>query len=250
MGSGALLLGQKYRKCQAVCLSIKRLPCTHSPHRSTTTEKQKRSQESKSKNFLALWTATRSAQSMNTDKDKGDLSQEAEKEEQTAFSEKPWKEIFVSCIPIALVCLLVWLDESILATAIPKISDEFDSFDQIGWYGPSYLFGLCSSQLPLGKAYQEFPTRITYLIFLLVFEVASIVQAAAPSSPAFIIGRILAGIGGAGILTGSLTIFSATIPKAKIPYVMGSFSWVHSIGTIAGPLVGGAITSSSLTWRW
>ncbi|KAK3174858.1 hypothetical protein OEA41_002104 [Lepraria neglecta] len=78
------------------------------------------------------------------------------------------------------------------------------------------------------------------LDFLLIFEVASVVQAAAPSSVAFIVGRVLSGIGGSGVLAGSLTIFSEEIPKAKLPYVMGAFGWVHSIGGIAGPVIGGA----------
>ena len=146
--------------------------------------------------------------------------------------------------------MLVWLDEGILATAIPRISDEFNSFDQIGWYGPSYLFGLCACQLPFGRAYKDFPSKSTYLVSLLIFEVASIVQAAALFSVAFIVERVLAGISGSGVLAGSLTIFSEEIPKAKFPYVMGAFGWVHSIGGIAGPVIGGAIISSSLTWRW
>lgn len=177
-------------------------------------------------------------------------SQLTETQNSSAFSNKSWKEILATCIPIALICLLVWLDESILATAIPRISDEFNSFDQIGWYGPSYLFGLCACQLPFGRAYKDFPSKVTYLISFLIFEVASVVQAAAPSSEAFIVGRVLAGIGGSGVLAGSLTIFSEEIPKARLPYVMGAFGWVHSVGGIAGPVIGGAITSSSLTWRW
>ena len=31
---------------------------------------------------------------------------------------------------------------------------------------------------------------------------------------------------------------------------MGAFSLVHTVGGIAGPMIGGVITSSSLTWRW
>jgi MFS family permease len=171
-------------------------------------------------------------------------------DETLAYNEISWQELMTTCIPIALICLLVWLDEGILATAIPRISDEFNSFDQIGWYGPSYLFGLCASQLPFGKAYKDCSPKVVYLISLLIFEVGSILQAAAPSSEAFIVGRVFAGIGGAGVLAGSLTIFSEDIPKAKLPYVMGTFGLVHSAGGVAGPVIGGAITSSSLTWRW
>lgn len=181
------------------------------------------------------------------DSDEQDSSKTADS---SAFSNKSWKTILATCVPIALICLLVWLDEGILATAIPRISDEFNSFDQIGWYGPSYLFGLCACQLPFGRAYKDFSSKVTYLISLLIFEVASVIQAAAPSSEAFIVGRVLAGVGGSGVLAGSLTIFSEEIPKAKLPYVMATFSWVQIIGGIAGPVIGGAISSSSLTWRW
>lgn len=161
-----------------------------------------------------------------------------------------WSELLMLCIPVALISFLVWLDETILATAIPKISDEFDSFSQIGWYGPAYLFGLCTCQLPFGQIYRDFPPRLTYLVSLLIFEAASILQAAAPSSSAFIVGRVFAGIGGSGVLAGSLTLFSEDIPKSRLPYIMGSFSWVHILGSIGGPIIGGAITTSSLTWRW
>lgn len=169
---------------------------------------------------------------------------------ESSITDKTWKLTLSHVIPIGLICLLVWLDEGILATAIPSISDEFKAFDQIGWYGPSYLFGLCASQLPFGRAYKDFPTKIIYMVSLLIFEVASIIQAAAPSSAAFIVGRVFAGMGGAGVLAGSLTIFSEEIPKAKMPYIMGAFGLIQSIGGIAGPIIGGAITSSSLTWRW
>lgn len=86
------------------------------------------------------------------DSDELNLSQASKTEDSSAFSDKSWKAILLNCIPIALICLLVWLDEGILDTAIPRISDEFNSFDQIGWYGPSYLFGLCACQLPFGRA--------------------------------------------------------------------------------------------------
>lgn len=182
-----------------------------------------------------------------------DIEKSANDDPQASLNDKEKLSVtglLAICIPIALISFLVWLDETILATAIPSVSDEFDSFSQIGWYGPAYLFGLCTCQLPFGQVYQDFPPHITYLISLLIFEAASILQAAAPSSVAFIAGRVFAGIGGSGVLAGSLTLFSEEIPKSKLPYIMGSFSWVHILGSITGPIIGGAITSSSLTWRW
>ena len=168
----------------------------------------------------------------------------------TATRPATFIQLLTQCLALGLVCFLVWLDEGILATVIPSISNHFQSFSALAWYAPSYLFGLCAFQLPFGRVYKDFPTRPTFLVSLFIFEVASIIQAAAPNSAAFIVGRVIAGIGGSGVLTGALTILSQEIPKSKLPFVMGSFSWVHGVCGITGPIIGGAIASSRLSWRW
>ncbi len=48
---------------------------------------------------------------------------------------------------------LVALDRMIIATAIPKITDEFNSVTDIGWYGSAYLLTTCAFQLMFGKLY-------------------------------------------------------------------------------------------------
>ncbi|KAL9615760.1 MAG: hypothetical protein Q9160_009280 [Pyrenula sp. 1 TL-2023] len=136
--------------------------------------------------------------------------------------------LLTECSALGLICFLVWLDEGILATVIPSISNHFQSFSALAWYAPSYLFGLCAFQLPFGRVYKDFPTRPTFLVSLLVFEVASIVQAAAPTSASFIIGRVIAGIGGAGVLTGALTILSQEISKPKLPLAIKGLSALDS----------------------
>lgn len=51
-------------------------------------------------------------------------------------------------VGISLAAFLVAIDRTIVATAIPLITDEFDSPDDAGWYGsaassePSFHFGL------------------------------------------------------------------------------------------------------------
>lgn len=151
---------------------------------------------------------------------------------------------------LSLVLMLVWLDEGIVATAIPSISDDFNSLHDIGWYASSYLFALSALQLPFGRVYKDFKAKPTFLTCLFVFEIGSIVQASSPSSVVFIIGRALAGIGGAGVITGALVIFSDEFPARYVPFAMGSIGFTYGIGIVAGPILGGVISKSYLTWRW
>lgn len=50
-----------------------------------------------------------------------------------------------------------------------------------------------------------------------IFEVGSAVCGAAPSSPALIVGRAIAGLGAAGIFSGGLIIVAYSVPLHQRP---------------------------------
>ena len=89
--------------------------------------------------------------------------------------------------------------------AIPKITDEFNSLPDVGWYGSAYLLTCCSFQLLLGKLYTFYAVKVVLLTNILLFEVGSIICGTAPSSTAFIVGRAIAGVGAAGIFAGAVS---------------------------------------------
>jgi hypothetical protein len=57
---------------------------------------------------------------------------------------------------LCLAIFLVALDQTIISTAIPKITDEFHSVQDIGWYGSSYLLTTTALQPSFGKIYSIF----------------------------------------------------------------------------------------------
>ncbi|KAH8589458.1 major facilitator superfamily domain-containing protein [Bisporella sp. PMI_857] len=152
---------------------------------------------------------------------------------------------FVLCLAVFQVSL----DAVVVAIVVPTITDEFDSLGDVGWYGSAYLFTDCAFQLLFGKLYTLFPIKFVYLSALSILEIGSIVCAAAPNSVAFILGRVVAGIGAGGILSGVLTIMSHSVPKAKLAPFNGIVGAVSGIAYLCGPLIGGAIVSGT-TWRW
>ena len=50
-----------------------------------------------------------------------------------------------------------------------------------------------------------------------MFEIGSLICGVAPNSVALIVGRALAGLGSAGILTGSFVVVAHAVPLAKRP---------------------------------
>ncbi|KAI9704044.1 MAG: hypothetical protein M1820_005666 [Bogoriella megaspora] len=208
------------------------------------------------------------SQSLRLDKDdKGNLEdQTSDIEAQSRHDEKDGKAntldpdddesryphglpVVLIVLSLVMVVFLVALDRTIIATAIPEITDQFGSFTDIGWYGSAYLLTFCAFQLMLGRVYTFYSPKWVFLSLIAVFEIGSIVCAAAPNSNAFIVGRAVAGLGSSGIISGAVTILMSTFPLRKRPMVQGSFGAVFGIASVAGPLLGGAFTSD-VTWRW
>jgi MFS family permease len=57
-----------------------------------------------------------------------------------------------------------------------------------------------------------------------IFELGSLLCGVATSSPMFIIGRTVAGLGAAGITNGGMTIVAATAPQKKRPCTVSLMS--------------------------
>ncbi|POR33143.1 Putative HC-toxin efflux carrier TOXA [Tolypocladium paradoxum] len=140
-------------------------------------------------------------------------------------------------------------DRTVVATAIPRITDQFGSFGDIGWYAGAYALSGCAMQLPLGRFYSFYPPKAVFMALLFVFVIGSAVGAGAPNSATIIIGRAIQGVGCAGVFSGSIILLMDNVPLQRRPMFVGAAMATMSISSIIGPLIGGALTSSA-GWRW
>lgn len=82
-----------------------------------------------------------------------------------------------------------------------------------------------------------------------VFEIGSIICAAAPNSPALIVGRAIAGLGAAGMFPGGTLILVHSAPMERRPALLGLMTGMFGVASLCGPFIGGAFADGA-TWRW
>ncbi|KAG8903456.1 hypothetical protein FRC00_000078, partial [Tulasnella sp. 408] len=152
-------------------------------------------------------------------------------------------------IGMMLSALLVALDQTIVATAIPRIASEFNALDEVTWIASAYFLTQCGLTLTYGKLLAAVTTKWVYLFAVIVFEVGSAICGAAPNVEALIIGRAIAGVGAAGIFTSCLAILAVVTRLESRPVLFGLFGGVFAFSNVIGPLLGGAFTDH-VSWRW
>ncbi|KAF2113825.1 DNA repair protein RAD50 [Lophiotrema nucula] len=157
----------------------------------------------------------------------------------------------LAAILMALVfsIFLASLDLTIISTAIPEITDKFQSLNDVGWYASALFLPVAATQSMWGKAFKYFPIKTVFIFSIFVFEVGSLLCGIAPDSDTFIVGRAITGIGVAGTFSGCYIIIAFSSPPRARPALTGVLGSTYAVASIVGPLIGGALTDGP-GWRW
>ncbi|KAK6086167.1 major facilitator superfamily transporter [Seiridium cupressi] len=152
-------------------------------------------------------------------------------------------------VAVVLASLQMALNATVLGTAIPAITDAFHTIDDVGWYSAAYLISNCVMAPFTGKLFRLFPLKATFLTFIAIFNLGALLGGLSQSSTMLVVARATAGIGGSGILAGSIVCISAAVPIARRALLNGMLMGFFALGQAVGPLIGGALTTYA-SWRW
>ena len=178
-----------------------------------------------------------------------------EKQAEVIEEEKPPRDIggwqwALVVFSILSSTFLFALDNTIVADVQPVIVTHFNSVGKLTWLSVAFLIGAAATNLVWGKIFGQFNAKWTYIFCVFLFEVGSAVCGAAPTMDALIIGRAICGVGGSGMYVGVMTLLAATTTMHERPMYVGGTGLTWGLGTVLGPIIGGAFTDSSAGWRW
>lgn len=195
-------------------------------------------------------TDTRVAQLNDPSARPGEASETSEEQKLIAEPDYPQGLAFWSIMLAAgLAVMLVGLDTTIVATAVPAITDHFHTVSDIGWYSTAFRLSMCSFQFLFGKLYKIFSVKRIFLTTLTIFQLGVLLCATASSSKMFVFGRAIAGLGSAGVIAGCFTLIVQILPLRLRPLWTSVLGGAEALAIIAAPLLGGVLTEK-LSWRW
>ena len=151
---------------------------------------------------------------------------------------------------------LVALDQTIIATALGKIVEEFNAFDSLSWIVTAYLLTTTITVPIAGKLSDLFGRRVILLIGVAVFGIGSILSGMSGSIEQLIIWRAVQGIGGGIITANAFTIIGDLFAARERGRWQGMFGAVFGLSSVVGPLLGGWLTDAHMiaglttNWRW
>ncbi|KAK4516866.1 uncharacterized protein ATC70_000192 [Mucor velutinosus] len=152
-------------------------------------------------------------------------------------------------IGLQVALFLAALDNTIVATALPKIGSDFNQMSIVAWVATAYILTFDAFQ-PLFSKFSDIFGRKWILMFGIgVFLFGSVLCGASTSMIMLIVGRAIAGIGAAGIFSMVFVIFSDLVPLEKRGTYQGIINAVFALSSVCGPLIGGSLTDY-VSWRW
>ncbi len=163
--------------------------------------------------------------------------------------ERTHEEIMVIIVALMLAMLLGALDQTIVATALPRIATDLHGLDKLSWVATAYLLTSAISTPLYGKIGDQFGRKKIFQFSIVLFLVGSALCGLSQNMDQLVAFRALQGIGAGGLMSLSMTIVGDIVSPRQRGKYLAYFGAVFAISSVAGPLLGGFFTDS-LSWRW
>jgi DHA2 family multidrug resistance protein-like MFS transporter len=152
--------------------------------------------------------------------------------------------------PMVLAVLVVGLDATILSVALPTLGQSLDaSTGQLQWFVASFTLVFAATLVPGGMLGDRYGRKKILVVALLVFGLASIACAFAPSAETFIAARAVLGLGAGLILPMVLGVLPVLFDDKERPRAIGAITVGAMLGYPIGPLLGGWMLTK-FDWSW
>ncbi len=168
----------------------------------------------------------------------------------------PLRNKLIIMLSVMASLFLVALDQTIIATALGRIVEDFNSFSSLSWIVTSYLLTTTVTVPIAGKFSDLFGRRTMLLIGVAIFGASSLMSGLAGDINQLVLWRAVQGIGGGIITANAFTIVGDLFAARERGRWQGLIGAVFGLSSVIGPLLGGWLTDGqsilglATDWRW
>jgi EmrB/QacA subfamily drug resistance transporter len=144
---------------------------------------------------------------------------------------------------------LAALDQSIVGTALPRITSELGGLDKLSWVVTAYLLTQTASTPLWGKISDLYGRKLIFQAAIVTFLLGSLMSGAAQGIGELIAFRAVQGLGGGGLFALALATMGDVVPPRERGRYGGYFGAVFGTSSVLGPVLGGFFADGP-GWRW
>src|SRR2546421_5041114 len=137
--------------------------------------------------------------------------------------------------------LLAALDQTIVATALPKVVSELGGISQYTWVFTAYMLGSTVTVPLYGKLGDAHGRKPLFLVAITIFLAGSALCGAAQNMVQLVIFRAIQGVGAGGLFPLTLAMVGMIVPPRDRGRDQGLIGSVFVGAAVIGPLPGGVI---------
>ena len=144
---------------------------------------------------------------------------------------------------------LAALDQSIVGTALPRITSELGGLDKLSWVVTAYLLTSTASTPLWGKISDLYGRRLIFQAAIVIFVLGSLLAGMSQGIGELIAFRAVQGLGGGGLIALALATIGDVVPPRERGRYGGYFGAVFGTSSVLGPVLGGWFADGP-GWRW
>jgi len=161
-------------------------------------------------------------------------------------------------LSILLALFLSALDQTIVATALPRMVADLEGVERYAWVATAYLLASTALALVYGKLADTYPRKFVTLGAVGLFLTGSVLSGMSgefgdlpvlgDGMTQLVLFRGIQGAGGGGIFAMAFIVIADLFTPAERGKYQGFVGAVFGIASVLGPLIGGLLTDHAGAW--